>query len=251
MIIKFNKRNILVIAILFLIFPFVVQFLFYLPSPCSFFEAKWSAGDILTYAGTVFLGVIAIWQNERLREANDASQERLEKLASDANKLSYMAKVVEYELEKKRKLEISIEAFQDACSSQNLISFVSNDKDINLSSLLQIERLLDETYLRLCYSLGMHYDDNAECLNEYKKCVQEMNALSKNVIRIVKENMKEDKKELTEDMTNEIAGTINRLNIKRLEMEKQKEAYLHEKNTKLEYLIYSKDLIVDGINSIY
>lgn len=97
----------------------------------------------------------------------------------------------------------------------------------------------------------MHYDDNAECLNEYKKCVQEMNALSKNVIRIVKENMKEDKKELTEDMTNEIAGTINRLNIKRLEMEKQKEAYLHEKNTKLEYLIYSKDLIVDGINSIY
>ena len=78
-----------------------------------------------------------------------------------------------------------------------------------------------------------------------------MNALSKNVIRIVKENKEEDKTVLTSDMTKEIYDTISRLNTKRLEMEKQKEVYLQGKNQELEYLIYSKDLVVDGVNSIY
>lgn len=251
MIKKISKWGLLLIVLLSIAFPLVVQILFNIPSPCRFLSPNWSAGEILTYAGTVFLGVIAIWQNERLKKANDASQERLAIIATNANKLSCMAKVIEYELEKKRKLEMSIEAFQDACSSQNLIGFINGENDINLSLLLQIERSLDEAYLRLCYSLGMHYYDNAESLNGYKKCVQEMNALSKNVIRIVKENKEEDKTVLTSDMTKEIYDTISRLNTKRLEMEKQKEVYLQGKNQELEYLIYSKDLVVDGVNSIY
>jgi len=54
---------------------------------------EWGAGDILQYvagfeafAGTVLLGALTLWQNERFKEENDKSQERLQKISEEQAK---------------------------------------------------------------------------------------------------------------------------------------------------------------------
>ncbi len=34
-------------------------------------QAKWGAGDMLTYASTVSLGLLALWQNQRIQKIRD------------------------------------------------------------------------------------------------------------------------------------------------------------------------------------
>lgn len=48
------------------IFAIVIQLLFSIHAPCDFLEAKWKAGDILSYVSTVALGLLAVWQNQKM-----------------------------------------------------------------------------------------------------------------------------------------------------------------------------------------
>lgn len=62
----FKKWKWIVIwAIASVIFAIVIQFLFSNPAPCDFLDAKWEAGDILSYVSTVALGLLAMWQNQK------------------------------------------------------------------------------------------------------------------------------------------------------------------------------------------
>ncbi len=51
-----------------IVFAFVIHWLFSIEPTVEFFRAKWSAGDILTYASTIILGLLALWQNQRFKE---------------------------------------------------------------------------------------------------------------------------------------------------------------------------------------
>lgn len=64
----------LIITILFLT---IVQIIFKIEAPCEWLEAVWEAGDIISLAGTLVLGYIAVLQTQR---AND--------MAEDANETS-------------------------------------------------------------------------------------------------------------------------------------------------------------------
>lgn len=48
---------------------------------------------MLTYSSTVSLGLLAVWQNKKFKEENDAAQLRTEKLAMRANELSVISTV--------------------------------------------------------------------------------------------------------------------------------------------------------------
>ncbi|MGB4658920.1 MAG: hypothetical protein WBI07_07065 [Mobilitalea sp.] len=63
-----NIKKFVASAIVFLI---VVQILFNVKAPCKIFDAVWSAGDLLTFVGTITLGILAYWQNEKLRDQNN------------------------------------------------------------------------------------------------------------------------------------------------------------------------------------
>lgn len=58
----------------------------------SIFVAHWGAGDILTYASTISLGLLAMWQNKKQQEENDITQERMERIIIHANELSIISK---------------------------------------------------------------------------------------------------------------------------------------------------------------
>ena len=61
------------LAIGSIVFAFVIHWVLSIEPTVEFFRAKWSAGDILTYASTIILGLLALWQNQRFKEENDKS----------------------------------------------------------------------------------------------------------------------------------------------------------------------------------
>lgn len=97
---------------------------FSIKAPVSWLEAKWSAGDILTYASGVSLGLLAMWQNQRFKEENDKSQERLEKLTIQANELNIIDKIIENETRKLQEAQICWDDFCDACEFATISGFL-------------------------------------------------------------------------------------------------------------------------------
>lgn len=82
-----RKTNYLLIIIFVFGVPFVIHCLFKLQSSCDFFVAEWSAGDILSYYGTVTLGLITIYlacvannTNKRLLEIDEMERKAFLKL---------------------------------------------------------------------------------------------------------------------------------------------------------------------------
>ena len=78
----FSKENKWIVrwVLLSILFALVIHFLF-VPIGPSWLQARWGAGDILTYVGTVSLSLLAVWQNKRFKEENDKAQERLERIS--------------------------------------------------------------------------------------------------------------------------------------------------------------------------
>jgi len=76
---KHKIKTMLVIIGLFLAPLIVVHLLFKWGAGYDFLTAEWSAGDLIGYiagfavfAGTVILGIIAVWQNDKANKTNDS-----------------------------------------------------------------------------------------------------------------------------------------------------------------------------------
>ena len=108
------------------IFAFIIHWLFSTPAPNEWIAAKWGAGEILTFVSTVALGLLAVWQNKRFKEENDASQLRMEKLTKDANEISIVHKIIEHESNKLLRLRSKMQIFIDACNTQEAVDDVSD-----------------------------------------------------------------------------------------------------------------------------
>lgn len=109
-------------AIASVVFAFVLHCLFSIGAKEPFWQAKWSAGDILTYTSSVILGLLALWQNQRFKTENDEAQARLEKLSIRANELQITSKLIEHETERISMLREAFQNFYDACSCSSIIS---------------------------------------------------------------------------------------------------------------------------------
>ena len=70
---KYWISSFIIASIVFLI---IVHILFSIYPKNQWLQAKWSACDLLTYVGTVALGVIALWQNQQLQKENERLQNR-------------------------------------------------------------------------------------------------------------------------------------------------------------------------------
>ena len=71
-----------------IVYAFVIHVLFSVYPRNNWLIAKWSAGEILTYASTVSLGLLAVWQNRKIQNENDKAQERLERIIEQSNQLA-------------------------------------------------------------------------------------------------------------------------------------------------------------------
>lgn len=140
-------------------FAFIVHCLFSITAPCEWLEAKWGAGDILTFVSTVALGLLAVWQNKKFKEENDVSQKRLEKLTQQANELTIVSKIIEIESENLTRLRCACDEFSEACDPQLLSSiFVNSTISENpmksiFTEMASAEKRMDDSFFSLSREL--------------------------------------------------------------------------------------------------
>lgn len=99
-----------------IVFAILIHILFVTDAPCDKLQAQWGAGDILTYASTVALGLLAVWQNQKFKEENDKAQERLEELTKQANELSIIGRMIDNKSKKLDNLRHAFSDFEAACN---------------------------------------------------------------------------------------------------------------------------------------
>lgn len=83
---------ILFVVIIAFLIPLIINWLYTIPACCSFFAVKWEAKDalsfygaVLAFLGTVVFSVLALWQNHRIKEANDKHTKLLEEMERKKN----------------------------------------------------------------------------------------------------------------------------------------------------------------------
>ena len=94
----------------------------FVPVGPDWLQARWGAGDLLTYVGTVSLSLLAVWQNKRFKEENDKAQERLERISQQANELSIINKILEHEENRIKIVKNAIKMFDNYSDLTNIIA---------------------------------------------------------------------------------------------------------------------------------
>lgn len=65
-----NRKDANTLAAIAIIVLVIVHILFSIPAPCPWLQAVWEAGDLITYIGTIVLGIVAFIQNANANETN-------------------------------------------------------------------------------------------------------------------------------------------------------------------------------------
>lgn len=132
----FSKENKWIVrwVLLSILFAFAIHVLF-VPIGPSWLQARWGAGDILTYVGTVSLSLLAVWQNKRFKEENDKAQERLERISQQANELSTINKILEHEEHRIEKVTETLGKFD---SYSDLAKILAHKVDSRRNSTLTV-----------------------------------------------------------------------------------------------------------------
>lgn len=94
----------------------------FVPVGPDWLQARWGAGDLLTYVGTVSLSLLAVWQNKRFKEENDTAQERLERISQQANELVIINKILEHEENRIKIVKNAIKIFDNYSDLTNILA---------------------------------------------------------------------------------------------------------------------------------
>ena len=157
--------------ILSVLFAIAVHIVFSCPAPGEWIRAKWGAGEILTYVSTVSLGLLAVWQNQRFKEENDKSQERLEQLTQQANELSVISKIIEYETANYKELQEAIQSFEKTIDFYPMMVELHQKRATKAGQKLVLFGEANRINLA-SYELWNVIEDNLRLSDEKKEAIQ-------------------------------------------------------------------------------
>lgn len=153
--------------ILSVLFAVVIHVLFCLETSNKYLVARWDAGDILAYASTVALGLLAMWQNKKQQEENDKAQSRLENISNRANELNMINKIVEFESNRIQSLKVAMDEFTNACNPQTVGLAMAKEGIENIPSMLgfvELEKVVDNAFVNVGRYMradtSLQYNDN-------------------------------------------------------------------------------------------
>lgn len=225
-----------------IIYAFIIHCLFSVYPTNSWLVAKWSAGEILTYVSTVSLGLLAVWQNQKLQEENDKSQERLEIIIRDSNNISVVNKMVQYEMDNLQRLRTAFDNFSVACNPQHIVSKYGEnitDKIGIMTSMSVLENELDNSFFALGRELRIDFDLRKNDDAPLKKSFVSFYLGGKQLIQKLRES--------PDEYFDEEIKVLMRL---RDSFAKERENYLVEQENKLNNLLYEK-LTIEEIKNMY
>lgn len=85
--IKFWKNNSIFVIFILVIIPLIINCTYLIGTPNGITNTKFEASDMLSFygsflafLGTVALGILALWQNNKFKDENDKSQAKFEKI---------------------------------------------------------------------------------------------------------------------------------------------------------------------------
>lgn len=227
------------------IFAVSVHAVFSVPAPSAWLVAKWSPGDILTYVGTVSLGLLAVWQNNRFKEENDISQQRLERLTVQANELTAINKIIEVESARLDRLRKTFDDFSTACDPQTLTAVYADtiaSPNIALAitaTMVAAEKKIDDSFFALSRELRSDTNLRSNDSDPLKISLRNFYSAAKEYVDRVKNSPTEN-----------FSPLVTVLSEARNEFISQRERYLASKERKLNKVIYG-NLSLDEIKSLY
>lgn len=225
------------------VYALVIHVLFSLHPVNQWFIAKWSAGEILTYASTISLGLLAVWQNNKFQEENDRAQERLQHIIEKSNELEIMGKIVEYESANLNRLRTAFGNFSEACDPQRIISIFGKTefRAISLKTeMVFAEAEIDKAFYELGRELRIDKElkDNDE--NALKKAYKDYYIGAKELVTYVRDNTD------AKDIGDKVLSLSKRRDIFLGEREK----YIVQQEKKLNTLLY-ENLSIEEIKQLY
>lgn len=174
---KRYKIRIIVITLLLFIIPIVaVHLLFKWYWGIEFLVAEWSAGDILnfigaflSFVGTVLLGALALWQNQKLSDENAKTQEKFETISNRANELNVISKIIEHQTNQLNNLYALFDEFSNETEIQLIsVPLCEADKRNPVDLIVFIneqENKINTIYLRIARILRMDVKED----DDFKK----------------------------------------------------------------------------------
>lgn len=189
------EKLVFVFTVCSIVFAIFIHILFKIKTGPEWLRAEWEAGDILTYTSTVALGLLALWQNKRFKEENDASQVRLEKLTEQANNIIIVNKIVERESNKVEHLKVLLDSFAKACDPANAISLFSKDctNEQSRVDMLAKAYIARESIIynlnTICLELGIDRNSRLEDLPSFPRAVLEYGQESGKSIMMLAEDL--------------------------------------------------------------
>lgn len=178
-----------------IVFMLIVHVLFSLTGP-NWLQAKWGAGELLTYVGTISLGLLTVWQNKRFKEENDKSQERLERLSQQANELAIISKILEREEHRIENVKEVLHKFDEITNVLNILGKAreSREKDDTIS---EMARSADELNIVFSDLLEQLFNDPFTSTSELRVNVAVIFFHAKDLIKqLMKPDNSVDKKGL-------------------------------------------------------
>lgn len=243
-----KQHSVFLWAVVSVIFAFAIHIAFHINAPVKWLVAKWTPGDILTYVGTVSLGLLAFWQNKRFKEENDASQERLERLSVQANELASINQIIKIEDARLSRLRKAFDDFYTACSPQTIaVAYAEVVKNPSvfgaavdiIATMIATEKRMDDSFFVLSRELRSDSKLRLNDKHPLKIALANYYKAAKTCIEKAKENPGKDSDSL-----------ISALTTARNEFLSQREMYLISKEDKLNAAIYGS-LSLQEIKSLF
>ena len=216
-------------------------------SPCV--KSEITADGLLGYiiqaisaVGTILLACVTVWQNQKLQEEGQISQDRMEQIAIEANKINFTAKIIEHEEINYTNLRNALDGFSEACNLQGMINTLKKLEDSNVAISPETAKLMqkiDDSFFVLCRELRMKPD----LLKEDKAPLN--NRLVEYYLFVKK--FFENYYDLS---TQELSTCLKEFEIIRENFYEERENYLIEQENKLNKLIYG-NLTLEEIKKLY
>ena len=135
------ERNkwIYLLAGISILFAIIVQCLFSKSASSEIFHAKWGAGDILTYASTVALGLLAVWQNQKIKEESDRNQLYQNLLAAKNSDDAIVTRIIDDKTQRVQRIRSEFIEFEHLCNMGTIASICTctDSKGIMITRLCE------------------------------------------------------------------------------------------------------------------
>ncbi len=229
---KYIKEIIIPFIIITILFAITIHILFLVEAPYEWMVAKWSAGDVLTYASTILLGLLALYQNQIFKEENDECQKRLEKLTRQANDLVMINKIIEVEDLRLKKIREDFQTVIIVCNPQKLLADIVEtkaDKEALLLVLTRIEVEIDSAIIHSHLLI-----DTGKLIVHYEETIAELFRLCQEIKSFL-HNSKQDFEYFSENI-----DKINHFSKIRDKIVIQFERHMSELENNLQRAIYEK-----------